>query len=43
MRRNFGAKPWTYPQPIIFDAVNHTYHVMGEQVGRAFRDGLELK
>lgn len=30
-------------QPIIFDPVNHTYHVMGEKVGNAFRDGLELK
>lgn len=30
-------------QPIIFDPVNHTYHVMGEKVGNAFRDGLEIK
>ncbi len=30
-------------QPIIFDPVNHTYHVMGDKVGNAFRDGLELK
>ena len=30
-------------QPIIFDGVHHTYHVLGEQVGKAFSDGLKFK
>jgi len=30
-------------RPIVFDSANHTYHVLGEQVGRAFHDGAALK
>ncbi|MBQ8407363.1 MAG: flavin reductase family protein [Clostridia bacterium] len=30
-------------RPIVFDGANHTYHVLGERVGDAFRDGLALK
>lgn len=30
-------------QPITFDPVHNEYRVLGERVGRAFRDGLELK
>ena len=30
-------------RPIIFDGANNTYHVIGEKVGKAFRDGLALK
>ena len=30
-------------RPITFDAVNHAYLVIGEQVGNAFRDGLKFK
>ena len=30
-------------RPIVFDGANHTYHVLGEQVGRAFHDGAALK
>lgn len=30
-------------QPIIFDPVHNEYRVIGERVGRAFRDGLELR
>jgi len=30
-------------QPITFDPVHHEYRILGERVGRAFRDGLELK
>ena len=30
-------------QPIIFDPVNLGYHVIGERIGNAFRDGKELK
>lgn len=30
-------------QPIIFDPVHNAYRVIGERVGRAFRDGLELR
>lgn len=30
-------------QPITFDPVQNEYRVLGERVGRAFRDGLELK
>lgn len=29
-------------RPIVYDGANHTYHVLGEQVGRAFHDGLAL-
>jgi len=29
--------------PISFDPFNNTYHVLGEKVGDAFRDGLKLK
>ena len=30
-------------QPITFDPVHNEYRILGERVGRAFRDGLELK
>ena len=30
-------------QPITFDPVHHEYRILGERVGRAFRDGLKLK
>ena len=30
-------------QPIIFDPVNHSYRTIGEKVGNAFKDGMELK
>jgi len=30
-------------RPIVFDGVHNTYHVLGEKVGNAFRDGLALK
>jgi len=84
MRKNFGAKPCTYPQPVFiigtydeescrlvgeivnvsadervlnengkvdpaklrpitYDSMNHTYLVLGEKVGNAFKDGLKLK
>ena len=29
--------------PIIFDPVNHSYRTIGEKVGNAFKDGMELK
>ena len=29
--------------PIVFDPVRNTYNVIGEAVGKAFSDGLELK
>lgn len=29
--------------PITYDSMNHTYLALGEQVGRAFSDGLSLK
>ena len=29
--------------PITFDPVNHTYITLGEKVGKAFSDGLQLK
>ena len=29
-------------QPICYDSFNHLYHVIGEAVGHAFRDGKEL-
>ena len=30
-------------QPITFDAANNAYVVLGNQVGNAFKDGLEIK
>ena len=30
-------------RPITLDPMNHTYHVIGEKVGNAFRDGMKLK
>ena len=30
-------------RPIIFDGVHHTYHVLGEVIGKAFSDGLKYK
>lgn len=30
-------------RPITFDPMNHTYLVLGEKVGNAFKDGLQLK
>lgn len=30
-------------QPISFDPFNHAYHVLGEKVGNAFKDGQKLK
>ena len=30
-------------RPITYDPMNHHYLVLGEKVGRAFHDGLELK
>lgn len=41
MRKSFGAKPMMYP--ITYDPVHHTYRVLGEVVGKAFSDGLQLK
>lgn len=29
-------------KPITFDPANHTYHVVGEKVGNAFKDGFKL-
>lgn len=30
-------------KPIVFDGANHAYHVLGDQVGKAFHDGAALK
>ena len=30
-------------RPIVFDGVHHSYHALGEQVGKAFFDGLKYK
>lgn len=30
-------------RPIVYDGMNHTYHVLGEKVGNAFSDGVALK
>lgn len=30
-------------KPIIYDGANRTYHVLGEKVGNAFKDGEKLK
>ena len=30
-------------RPITFDPMNHTYLVLGEKVGNAFKDGLQIK
>ena len=38
-----GKADPTKLKPITFDPMNNTYLVLGEQVGRAFSDGLSLK
>ena len=30
-------------RPITYDSFTHNYHVIGEKVGNAYKDGLELK
>ena len=30
-------------RPITFDPMNHQYLVLGEKVGNAFQDGMQLK
>jgi hypothetical protein len=30
-------------QPIVYDPVHHAYWTLGEKVGRAFHDGIQLK
>lgn len=30
-------------EPIMFDGLNHTYHVIGEKVGKAFNDYKKIK
>ena len=30
-------------RPITYDSLNKSYHVIGEKVGNAYKDGLELK
>ena len=30
-------------QPIVYDSMNHAYWSFGQQVGKAFHDGLQLK
>lgn len=30
-------------RPITFDPMNNAYHILGDKVGNAFRDGLKLK
>jgi len=30
-------------RPITFDPMNNAYLVLGEKVGNAFRDGLQIK
>lgn len=30
-------------RPIVYDGMNHAYHVLGEKVGNAFSDGAALK
>lgn len=30
-------------RPITYDGANHAYHVIGEKVGNAFKDGAKLK
>ena len=47
MRKNFGAKTWLYPIPVLiigtYDGVSHGYWSFGERVGQAFSDGERLK
>lgn len=38
-----GKVDITKVKPITFDPFNAAYHVIGEQVGKAFSDGLKLK
>lgn len=47
MRKNFGAKPYLFPQPVMiigtYDTVHFGYYRLGEKVGNAFKDGAALK
>lgn len=47
MRKNLGTKPFFYPLPVLiigsYEPFHRTYHVLGEKVGTAFKDGGELK
>ncbi len=43
MRKNFGAKPRSSPQPITFDPIHSACCKLGEKVGNAFQDGARLK
>ena len=38
-----GKVDITKVAPITFDPFNNAYHVIGEKVGNAFRDGVKLK
>lgn len=38
-----GKPDMTKFRPISFDSANEAYHVLGEKVGNAFRDGAKLK
>ena len=38
-----GKVDVTKLQPITYDSMNHAYLVLGEKVGNAFKDGLQLK
>lgn len=49
MRKNFGAKPYTYPQPVFIvaaygpDGTPDAMNAAHVKVGNAFSDGLKLK
>lgn len=57
MKKDFGAKTWLYPMPVLtdgkidvqklapitFDSANNAYVVLGQTVGKAFKDGLSIK
>ena len=38
-----GKIDYMKPDPITYDPVSHDYRVLGEAVGKAFSNGLELK
>ena len=47
MRKNFGAKAWVYPMPVLIVAAYDKTgvpccYVLGEKVGNAFSDGKKI-
>lgn len=44
MKKNLGAAPMMFPQPVLIIATydENGYYTLGERVGNAFKDGKKL-